>query len=189
MISLTCVFFCYHENHHDIFTFSSLMATQESWGKLWSIGTRNWKIVSNLKLQSSTSQTSIRYLCVVIIRQIISMPWVYHHKIAKITKTWRHPDQWQMRSIMQIRLKIFMNTPIDFSNWKDNESIIIIMKTSSTWNNTKTYQGSQGIPGISHSQCCSLFGWATSAWQCLYLSFVSTSISSIYSFYFGRLSL
>ena len=49
------------------------MATQESWGKLWSIGTRNWKIVSTLKLQSSTSQTSIKYLCVVMSRHIISL--------------------------------------------------------------------------------------------------------------------
>ena len=55
-----------------ILTFSSLIETQQSLGKPWSIGTRNW----------------------------------------------RHPDQWPIRSIIQIRLNILINTPIEFNNWK-----------------------------------------------------------------------
>ena len=56
--------------HFNLLTWSSLIVTQESWGKPCSIGTRNM----------------------------------------------RQPDQWTIRSIMQIRLKIFINTPIDFKS-------------------------------------------------------------------------
>ena len=35
-----------------------------------------------------------------------------------ISVTWRQPDQWQMRNIMQIRLKIRMNRAIDFRIWE-----------------------------------------------------------------------
>lgn len=34
------------------------------------------------------------------------------------TKNWRHPDQWPMSNIMQIRLNILMNTLAIFKNWK-----------------------------------------------------------------------
>ena len=87
MISQTCIFLVTMRIIINIFTFNSLMATQESWGKLWSIGTRNWKIVSTLKLQSSTSQTSIKYLCVVMSRHIISMP-----NITKLSRSQKPED-------------------------------------------------------------------------------------------------
>ncbi len=32
------------------------------------------------------------------------------------TRNWRQPDQWPIRSIMQIRLKIRMNTPSELMN-------------------------------------------------------------------------
>ena len=32
------------------------------------------------------------------------------------TRNWRQPDQWPMRSIMQIRLKIRMKTPSELMN-------------------------------------------------------------------------
>ncbi len=32
------------------------------------------------------------------------------------TRNWRHPDQWPMSSIMQIRLKMRMNTPRELMN-------------------------------------------------------------------------
>lgn len=35
------------------------------------------------------------------------------------TKNCRHPDQWPMRSIMQIKLKMRMNTPRELMNWKE----------------------------------------------------------------------
>ena len=34
------------------------------------------------------------------------------------TRNWRQPDQCTISSIMLSRLKIFMNTPTDFSSWK-----------------------------------------------------------------------
>ena len=33
------------------------------------------------------------------------------------TRNWRQPDQCTISSIMLSRLKIFMNTPTDFSSW------------------------------------------------------------------------
>ena len=36
------------------------------------------------------------------------------------TRNWRQPDQWPTKSIIQIKLKIRMNTEAMFRNWKSN---------------------------------------------------------------------
>ena len=117
-------------------TSSSFMETQLLRGKPWSMGTRNWRqpdqwptssiIQIRLKMRMNTLAifrnwkgkrellvcSVLTFSSLIETQQSLGKPWSIG------TRNWRQPDQWPIRSIIQIRLNILINTPIEFNNWK-----------------------------------------------------------------------
>ena len=117
-------------------TSSSFMATQLLRGKPWSMGTRNWRhpdqwptssiMQIRLKMRMNTLAmfrnwkgkgqllvcSVLTFSSLIETQQSLGKPWSIG------TRNWRQPDQWPIRSIIQIRLNILINTPIEFNNWK-----------------------------------------------------------------------